>query len=102
LRADDERRPVLAPHRAVGADRHAGAQAVAVRVDEGAQARRADLLLALEEEDQADRRSPGELRERLGDRDRDEQIPLVVARPARVEAAVALGRLEWRGSPQVE
>src|SRR4051794_19958918 len=80
LRADDQRRSVLAPHRAVGADRHVGAQAVAVRLDQGAQARRADLLLTLEEEDQADRRPPYELRERLGDGDRDEQIPLVVAR----------------------
>ncbi len=97
--ADHESRLAAPDHRTVEDHRHVGATLVGVDpVDDRVAA---DLLLAVERKAHVDRKRAlgGELPNCL---DEEEQVPLVVGDPARVETAVAPSELEGRRLPQLE
>ena len=84
-RAEHHRRPLAGVLRPVRDEDEVGRQEVLVRLDEIAEARAADLLLALEDELQI---HPGRHAQRVHETERLEvrpDRPLVVGRPARVE-----------------
>ena len=98
----DGRRAVVVERVAVGDDADVGLQQVGVLVDERLDRLRADLLVALEEEAQVDRQPPGGLHPGLDRLEVHEQLALVVAGAARVDALVLVARLERRSDPLVE
>ncbi len=89
--------------RCVGDDHGVGLEPVRVLLDEGTEVRRAGLLLALDQQLQVDRRGgPARGGEVGADAECvEEHLPLVVGRPARVEAALADLRLEGVAGPAV-
>ena len=96
-----DRRHAAREHRRVGDDDDVGAQIVLVRADEVVEMLAADFLLALEHELHVHRQAAVLLQVRLDRLEVHEHLALVVGRAARVDLAVADGRLERRRLPQV-
>src|SRR5262249_36715282 len=84
------------PQRAVGAEQ------LDVPADDRVEVRAADLLLALDDPPDPDRKLAVLLAERPDDRETNGELTLVVARAAREQLAVALRRFEGRRLPEVE
>ena len=93
---DVQRGVLLVDHAAVEDDRAVGA--ALVLVDVAQHVRAADLLLALEHDAHVHGQVAG-ARELAGDVQQRQEVALVVARAARVEAAVAHDGLERVGRP---
>ena len=91
-----QRRPANCPVLGIGHDDHIGVEGFAVRGKEVDEVRRAQLLLALDDELHTDGRSPLEDAQRaeVGD-----DPGLVVGRASTVQAAAAFDRLEGRRLP---
>lgn len=88
---------VRAEHPGVGGDGDIGDEVALVAMQEGAQARAADLFLSLEQADHVDRQPPSRAQQCLDGLDVAEQLALVVARPSPEELGPAdLGGERWR------
>ena len=97
-----DRRHAAGEHRRVGDHDDVGFERVLVRDDEVVEVRAADLFLALENDPDVHRQPAVLLQVRLDGLEVHEDLALVVGRAARVDLAVADGRLERRRLPQVE
>ena len=97
-----DRRDAAVEHRRVGDDDDVGGEVVLVRLDEVVEVGRADLFFPLEDDLHVDRQPAVLLQVRFNRLEVHEDLPLVVGRAARVDFAVADGRLEGRGFPQLD
>ena len=98
--ADGEGRDLGAPVAGVGHDdRVGGREDVAIVVEEGVEGAGAELLLPLEEEDDAEVGVAGDLGERADRGEVRRDAGLVIRGAATVEAVAAQGRLEGQRVP---
>jgi hypothetical protein len=97
LRGDGDGGLGRPPHRAVGRDDEIGCELAAMLVEEMPEVRAADLLLALDQEADVERKRAFLRKEGFGHLQSHEHGALVVGRAAGVDATLADGRLE-RGS----
>ena len=96
------RRDAAIEHRRIRDHDDVGAELALVGLDEVVEVRRADFFLAFEDDLHVDRQLAGLLQVRLDGLEVHEHLALVVGRSARVDLAVADGRLKGRRLPQLD
>ena len=97
-----DRRDAAIEHRRIGDDDDVRRQFVLVRLDEVVEIRGADFFLPLEDDAHVDGQPAVLLEVRFDGLEVHEDLALVVGGPARVDLAVAHGRLERRGVPELQ
>src|SRR5712691_2621162 len=94
--AEEDRRPLRRQARSVRGDQHIGGEAVLVLPAHLAQARRADLLAGLDQEDRIEAEPAARLEDAVERGEVDRVLALVVGGAAAVEPVALLLQAPWR------